>query len=64
MLIIDLGQIEGVVGLIRKLLLKKLLMRATTLFTEWLDTGPVVLLRKGFGSISRLVKIITYSLSF
>ena len=52
-------------GINKKVITQKVInASATTLFTEWLDTGPVVLLRKGFGSISRLVKIIAYSLSF
>ena len=47
-LIIDLGEIEGIAGLIRKLLLRKLLLQATSLFTEWLEKRLVVLLRKSF----------------
>lgn len=48
-LIIVFGEIEGIVGLIViKLLLRKILLQATSLSTEWLETGLIVLLMKGF----------------
>ena len=48
-LIIVFGEIEGIVGLIViKLLLRKILLQATSLPTEWLETGLIVLLMKGF----------------
>lgn len=48
-LIIVFEEIEGIVGLIViKLLLRKILLQATSLSTEWLETGLIVLLMKGF----------------
>ena len=48
-LIIVFGEIEGIVGLIViKLLLRNILLQATSLSTEWLETGLIVLLMKGF----------------
>lgn len=41
-LIIDLGEIEGIVGLIGKLLLRKLLLQA------WFEARLIVLLTYGF----------------
>ena len=46
-LIISLGEIEGIKGLIGKLLLRKLL-NVYRMFTEWLEAGlKIVLLTKG-----------------
>ena len=63
-LIVVYGESESIVGLIGKLLWRKLISQTTILFTEWLQTRPVVLLNKVLQINRYINKKFTYSMSF